>query len=86
MWIETIVTALDFSCARDSPGRDAGCGLKQSRVFDRETDEVDSPGRDAGCGLKLARINYKTFFNKCVSLIAPYSLEALTGMPSFEED
>jgi hypothetical protein len=36
--------------------------------------------------LKLARINYKTFFNKCVSLIAPYSLEALTGMPSFEED
>jgi len=24
--------------------------------------------------------------NKCVSLIAPYSLEPLTGMPSFEED
>ena len=57
MWIETAGVPLYTTPQPDSPGRDAGCGLKPYAIYRLDGQTGDSPGRDALGVLVFGRSN-----------------------------
>ena len=71
MWIETKSKSASGFLPEDSPGVEAGCGLKHAGMLQQLAGAFDSPGVEAGCGLKRINVTAEKSANEIHPVLKP---------------